>query len=39
MALKTEISDHHKMVMTIFRSTSEKVNPKLFTIADKKSSI
>ena len=30
MALKTGISDHHKMIMTIFRSTFAKGKPKTF---------
>ena len=39
MALETGISDHHKMVMTIFCSTFAKDKPKTFTIAAIKSSI
>ena len=30
MALKTGISDHHKMIMTIFRSPFAKGKPKTF---------
>ena len=30
MALETGISDHHKMIMTIFRSTFAKGKPKTF---------
>ena len=30
MALETGFSDHHEMVMTIFRSTFAKVKPKIF---------
>ena len=30
MALETDISDHHKMIMTIFRSTFAKGKPKTF---------
>ena len=39
MALETGISDHHKMIMTIFLLNLRKVNPKLFNIAAIKSSI
>ena len=39
MALETDISDHHKLIMTIFRSFLQKVNPKLSTIAAIKISI
>ena len=39
MALETSISDHHKMIMTIFLLNLRKVNPKLFNIAAIKSSI
>ena len=39
IALETGISDHNKMIMTIFRSTFAKGKPKLFTIAAIKSSI
>ena len=39
MALETGISDYHKIIMTIFRSTFAKGKPKLLTIGAIKSSI
>ena len=39
MALETGISDHQKMIRTIFILLLQKINPKLFTIAAIKSSI
>ena len=36
MTLETGISDHHKMIMTIFRSTFAKGNPKFLLCCYKK---